>query len=521
MSSTVFPNTERALFGLFTKLDFRDKNNSGKKKFIGILAAYIFSNAIIAFNFFMIFDRQSFMILSLSSGIFLIAILVLNNFDNLILAGSSYSSITVLPIESGSFLKAKFWSAILFLLPFVLVSSIPQSIFCYFYNESFFDSFMFFIASFSFEMLTAAALIFLYSVVILKFKDKATIFMSLIQFLFFIFVFYSSTVGAGKPELRLPGASKISILDKPGVQYLPQTLLARSIDNPLYFFAVLALSSAVFAFGYKFISRNYFRLSENALEISGKRRSRRLKFNMPAFKKIIDSAYLRNDSERSSFYLVHNHLANSRFLRVKYVPYMIMPVMFIITGFIFSSKGLLYFDRVNPVSSSAGMEIPMLSPTIAVILMMSSRMLISNTKIMDDMSHETEWIYKTLPTKDINFIIKGASKFIYLVFLLPVLLVLLVALAVKGSFVVSTINTLFVGFGVYFFNSVASLFDKTMPFTLESGKFNSATKLGEIFIAMGLGVILFLIQIFAFQNIIFAASLIFLFILLSFLINRN
>jgi hypothetical protein len=128
---------------------------------------------------------------------------------------------------------------------------------------------------------------------------------------------------------------------------------------------------------------------------------------------------------------------------------------------------------------------------------------------------------ESLPNKDSHFVIKGASKFIYLVFLIPVLIFLLLVLTVTGGFISALMNILFAGFGIYFINTVASLFDKVMPFTLESGKFNSASKLGEIFIAMALGIILFLIQIFAFQNSIFAMISIFLFILLSYLINRN
>lgn len=60
-----------------------------------------------------------------------------------------------------------------------------------------------------------------------------------------------------------------------------------------------------------------------------------------------------------------------------------------------------------------------------------------------------------------------------------------------------------------------------MPFTIESGKFNSASKLIEIFTAMIIGIILILIQIFAFQNIIFALVTIASFIIISFLLNRN
>ncbi len=521
MSLSNTSHIEKALLGLFAKLDFRDKNNSGKKKFIGILIAYIFSNTIISFNFFSVFDRQSFMILSLSSGLFLIAILLLNDFDNLILAGSSYASISVLPIESSSFFKAKFISAILFLLPFVLVSTLPQSIFFYYYNESIPDFILFFVASFCFAMMTAAALIYLYSIVILKFKDKATIVMGVIQILFFIFVFFSSTAGTAKGGIRKHGYEKISVMDTPGVSYLPQAWLAKSVDNPTFLFVTIVVTGLIFAAGYRFVSSNYSRISENAIEIGKKRRRKKLTFKFPAFSRLIDRIYLRNDPERSSFHLVSNQLANSGFLRMKYIPYMIMPLMFILVGFVFNMNGLLYLDDSSSLSTSFPSFVKLLSPSIMIILMMSSRMLISNTKIMDDMTHDTDWIYMMLPVKDRNHFLKGASKFIYIVFLLPVLILLFAVLVIRGGFTDAIVNTLYAGSGIYFVNSIASILDKTMPFTLESGKFNSASKLGEIFLSMGLGVILILIQIFAFQNIIFALSSIIIFILLSFLINRN
>ncbi len=521
MSPANSSQIERALLGLFAKLDFRDKNNSGKKKFIGILIAYLFSNTLISFNFFSVFDRQSFMILALSSGVFLIVILLLNDFDNLILAGSSYSCISTLPIESSSFFKAKFISAVLFLLPFVLVSTLPQSIFFYFYNESVADFILFFIASFCFAMMTAATLIYLYSIVILKFKDKTLIVTGVIQFLFFIFVFYSSTAGTAKGGIRKPGFEKISVMDTPGINFLPQTLLAKSVDNPIFLFAIILFTGLIFAAGYKFVSANYSKISDNSIEIGKKRRRKKLTFKLPALSRLIDRIYLRNDPERSSFHLVSNQLAGSGFLRMKYIPYIIMPVMFITFGFVFNMKGFLFFDGSSSLSPAFPSFVQLLSPSITIILMMSSRMLVSNTKIMDDITHDTDWIYMMLPVKDRNHFLKGASKSIYIVFLLPVMLLLFAALAIKGGLTDAILNTLYVGSGIYFFNSIASLIDKTMPFTLESGKFNSASKLGEIFLSMGLGVILILIQIFAFQNIIFALSSISIFLFLSFLINRN
>ena len=80
---------------------------------------------------------------------------------------------------------------------------------------------------------------------------------------------------------------------------------------------------------------------------------------------------------------------------------------------------------------------------------------------------------------------------------------------------------IFISSGIYLINSIILLFDKTYPFTLESTKFNSASKFFEVFFSMFLGLALFLIQIFVFQNIIFVIIAVMIFISISLLLNRN
>lgn len=513
---------DSSLLSLFLKIDFRDKSSSGKKRFAGILAAYLVSNTAMAFNFFTVFDKQSFIILTLSSCIFLLALLVLNDFDNLILAGSSYAALSALPVPGAAIFKAKFITAQIYLFPFALVSSLPPSVFIYFYDSSFSDSLLLFLVSVSFCLAIAGSLIFLYGFFLLKFRKLASVFMSLTQFLFFAFVFYSSFAGAGSREFReLPG-HKLTIIDNPGVRLLPQTFMAKLVDLPEYYPAAFFVAVAVFFLCYKFIAANYAQLSENAAMISSGKKKRKLRLMAPQFlKEFINRIYLRNDLERSSFRLVSDQLASSAFLRLKYIPYFIMPLMFILIGLILNTEGLLYLRSAGSLGSLMSPVVPLLSPSITIILMMSSRMLISNTKIMDDQSADTEWIYKTLPERDPGIILRGVLKFFFLSFFLPVMLLLFIVLLFRGSIEAAVLNLLFIGSGICFIVTLSSLFDKTMPFTIESGKFNSASKLGEIFVSMFVGIILILIQIFAFQSIIFAVVLTAVFIAATILLNRN
>ena len=165
--------------------------------------------------------------------------------------------------------------------------------------------------------------------------------------------------------------------------------------------------------------------------------------------------------------------------------------------------------------------IPVISPSITFTLMMCTRLLISNTKILDSNSMDTEWIYESLPIKEKRNIISGANKFTYVFFIFPVLVLLTILLSFKADFVPVVINIIFISSGIYLINSISLIFDKTYPFSLESSRFSSVSRFLNIFFSIFLGVILFLIQIFIFQNTIFVIISITLFITIAFLLNRN
>jgi len=76
-----------------------------------------------------------------------------------------------------------------------------------------------------------------------------------------------------------------------------------------------------------------------------------------------------------------------------------------------NQQGFLYFDSSK--ISSLGTGVLILGPSIIMILIMSSRLLISGTKIADENSNDTDWIYKTIPVKENVWIFNGVNKFIY------------------------------------------------------------------------------------------------------------
>ena len=198
-----------------------------------------------------------------------------------------------------------------------------------------------------------------------------------------------------------------------------------------------------------------------------------------------------------------------------------MPVLLATVGLVSGIKNLLFFNNPDGSSSVFNTAVLVLSPSISFTLMMSSRILISNTRILDEGSSGTEWIYLSLPLPEAARLIKGSYKYIYMNFIFPSVILLVFLIGFKFDMFTVLLNIFFIVSGIYFVNTIALIFDKTFPFTLESTKFNSASKFLDVFAAMFLGLILFLIQIFVFQNIIFVAAVIAVFLTLSFLINRN
>ena len=517
----------KTLFSLFQKTDYRDKENSAKKKLTGVLLSFLFANTILSYNYYATFDEKSFIILAYTSNLFLLALIVLTDFENLVLASRTSAYLETLPIKSGDIFKAKFYSTLLYLLFFILTTAIPQLVFYYLISESIYKTVIFLLSDILFCYFASGLLILIYVIALRYFKKRATIILNILQLCFFIFIFYSSTLSSKASSRSGKSFVKLNILENDVVKYLPQTIFATSTENILFFIGAFLMSAGVLYTVYYIIAGNYSIINEHVKELSSgkdksqKERGKLSELILPKLELIINKFILRNHYETASFYLVKNMLQNSRFLVVKYMPLIVMPLMFVIIGLLTDAPQLLFL-KTDPESSSF-LNTPMLiiSPSITFVLVMCSRLLVSGTKILDENSSDTEWIYDSMPVREVRYINKGVSKFIYTAVLFPVIVIITILLSLKADFAEVFYNMIFISSGIYLINSIILLFDKTYPFTLESTKFNSASKFFEVFFSMFLGLALFLIQIFVFQNIIFVIIAVMIFISISLLLNRN
>ncbi|MEO8446462.1 MAG: hypothetical protein ABI528_03155 [bacterium] len=509
----------RSFFSLFQKLDYRDRENSGKKRLAGILAAYLFSNTILSYNFSITFDERSFVILSLTSSLFLLSLIVLTDFANLFLSAREIELFKTLPVKRSEIFTAKFLSAFAFLLFFILSASIPQAVFFYLMNQDVSMTIAFMLTEIIFGYFATGIIVLAYVLTLKLLKSKAGMMISIMQILFFVFIFYSSTLSS-RGASRMLNHSE-NILKYEFVNYLPQTLYSNSVYDIRYFILCVFLSFTVYLVIYLILSKNYFSLLETLSTFNKRKAAVKKDSQFEFIGKFLNRYILKDNTEKAAFTLTKNQLSNSKFLRTKYIPIVFMPLIVAVIGLVSGITNLLFLNTSSTSLSFVRTDLLIMSPSITFTLLMCSRLLITNTKILDNETTETEWIYKSLPARDRKDFIKGTNKFIYIVFIMPVLILLFFLLSIKGDPGLVALNILFVGSGMYLINSVTTLFDKTYPFSLENSKFNSASKFIEIFLSLILGIILLLIQIFVFQSIIFVAVAIFVFIITSILLNRK
>jgi hypothetical protein len=205
---------------------------------------------------------------------------------------------------------------------------------------------------------------------------------------------------------------------------------------------------------------------------------------------------------------------------MRYIPLVFIPLVFCVIGILTGVKSYLVFsvDKDVPLAEGA---VLILTPSIIMTVMMVSRLLITNTKIADENSEDVEWIYQILPIDNKKVFLKGVQKFVNINFIIPVLFLAMAILSVKIELTPLILNMLFISAAVFFVNSTYLLFDKRYPFVLKSSKYNSATKIVEVFITMFIGLGVFVAQIFIFQNVIFVIIAILLISLLTFLFSKK
>jgi len=486
------------LLSVFLKLDYRDKENSGKKKVFGILLAYLISNTFLSMNYYRTFDELSFVILSFSTNAFLLSFIVLNDYSNLFFSKSHIDTISSLPISNSELFLSKFISAAIYIFSFSVAVLIPQVIFYNLYSSELSLTIFYLLTNFLFSFFLIGVILLIYTAAVYYLTEKANVILYFLQFTFLIFVMYSSSLAS-----QAVTHGKSSIMSYEIVYYLPQNLFASGLYNTFNLSMCIIFSMSVYLIFFILIRKNYSEIAQKVYSIR-KKTNEKKSFSLIKFiNNFVYNNLLRNNLEKASYNLTRYQLKNSRNLRLKYIPLAFIPVIICLIGIFADATAFLVFEQRDISIQYLTSGIVILSPSITFTIIMCSRLLITNTKISEENTSDIEWIYNSSPIKNKISFLSGALKFININFIIPVILFITFILFLKVQPVSVILNMFYITSFLFLLNSTLILFDKKLPFTLESSKFNSATKFLEILYTIILGVIIFIVQIFIFQNVIF------------------
>lgn len=493
----------KSLLKLFMQLDYRDKDKRSYKKLTGILIAYMFSNLGLSAGYFFSYDYLSFAFMAYSANIFLVTFLIFSDYANMFFAKENISGLLSYPLPYDEIKKTKFISAIIFIAGITLVSSVPQFVFFCFYDVPLHVLILYPVIGMLFVLFISSLFLLVYSAAVKAASGKANIIVYVIQFIFFFFIF-SSTRSSDK---QVRG----SVFDRGYTNYLPQKLFIQAFDNVIILLIVCIITAVSVYLFYSYYKKQFFPVLEKLYEIKTTKRKFTLFSSLSSAFSGYADMFLRSDIERASYSLTGKIIFSTKAMRMRFIPMIMMPFIVCIIGLFY--EGNKYFLVENTL-------IPILNPSIAIMLMLVMRIFISNLKISEETSNDIDWLYKSLPIASPPEFYRGCIKYIYLNFLVPLVLVMTAIIAVKVNVLIIVLNFLFIMVFMLLYNSVMRLFDKEYPFTVDSGKINSMSRLGEILLVMVFSALIFFAEYLTFDNYIYYFISIFVILFFNIFFNK-
>lgn len=492
---------------MFLNLDFRNSGDSGFKKLIGLVITYLFVNTMMSFSSFTQHNQNVFVFMALTVNLFLVGFIVISDYSNLFFTNKYTDVLKSLPVTEENIFISKVTSAMAYLSVYPFVMVIPPSVFIYFYNHSIANSLMFALISFIFSYFIIALVFFLNSLVVIRSKGKSKILIFIFQMVFISFIFIMN-----KYSGRHSGSADFLALSF--VKFFPQYYLLLVFNNVLYLLPYFLITALLFFFNYVFFRKNYYKLSEIINSTSKHDKGRKLFFlNLAPVENII----LRNNVERSSYYLTKNLFHANSTLKLRLMPVLLLPVI---------ATAIAMFSDVNEMLIISGLEklspyeIYVLSPSITLAIIMAARLVYSSTKISFEEDENVQSLFEVMPVENRFKFLKGVNKFVSLYLVFPVSVLCLGLVLFRFPHYDVILNFVYVFAFISFFNTLTMKFDKVYPFTVPATKFNNSTKYFNLLGAILLGIVLVASQIFVFKNILFFITAIFVILAVKVLLNK-
>ncbi len=497
---------------LFLKLDYRDKDKGSLTKLIGISFAYLLSSTLISMDYYRSYDLLSFMTLGFTLKLFFIGFAVLGDFPNLLFSKPYSEILEIYPFGKRELVFSKIISTFIYLLYFGILMLIPQSVLVYIEDYNLFLVLKFVLNGLLFDLFILSLFIFLYSNAIYLLAEKTFALLFLFQVSFVAIVMYLSS------GQKVTGV-KNSVFDNYFYNFLPQSIFSKAVFDLNFFFIGSGVVFVTALLNYFYLSKYYYKISSKLLELKPEKQKINFSFPLAVLYEKFTAFFLKNDIEKAFFGLMKNMFLKSKTVKLRIIPFIFIPLIIIVIGIINNKPGALLLEK-NDSGFFSSFALNILSPGITITYIMCIRLLISGIRISDESLTDIRWIYNTLPIRNNKSSFNGAVKFIYLNFILPLTVLIIIILSFKISLIDLVINFIFIFSAGNLFNLLLRKFDADYPFSVENTKLNSTGRVLEVFLTVFIGLLIFLMQIFIFKNVVYILISLIIIFGASFVINN-
>ena len=438
----------------------------------------------------------------------IISFTISSELDNLIVSKNESDIFSALPVSGRLVAGAKMFMLNRYIFILAIPLFTPGAVFYYSMMRSVPRSIMYFMAGYMMCFFTVNILLLVYSVALRILKTKRlsvyTLFFQLILVLLLIIGYQLVSYGISGRQ-GSGSVNYLHLLEKKNLTDLfPQSWYAFLSARTQYEFGVallfkISLPFLIFYLSYlslkMYLEENLDIIKEKIFyagyspgsETGGDDES-----SPAAFAGLIESVYLRNRAERSSFGLMKSMFRQDKAMKLNIIPMIIIPA------------GLAIFALLTnqlPPPFEAGYF--MIRPVFHISILLSV-LVVLNTAVlgMKITNHPgASWVYESYPLSGKKRFKNGIRKFFTVYLIIPLCIILGLVFAFKMPLWQAALASLFIFASANLYNSIFNILNRALPFTKENTFLNSIQKLSGMFYPLAFGAGIVFVQLYVYDSV--------------------
>jgi hypothetical protein len=457
----------------------------------------------------------------------IISFTVVTELDNIIISKTEADLITSMPVDDSLIVRAKMFMILRYSAFLMLPLLLPGGIYFYSIVKSLPRALLYVSAGFMVCFLFTSIIILLYSIALKVFRSSGisayTLAFQLLLILGMIIGYQFISLGVTSKAGSITGSYVSSMQAKGIIDYFPQSwfalLPARNNYLPdLALMLKLLLPVFICFMAYyslkMYLDENYAYIREKFLSSKGmayessKTGRRFIVFSM--VRDLIQNVYLRNHLERSSFGLIRSLYRADKTVKLAIIPMIIIPAGLAVFALI-TNQLPSPFDR-NYYESKPVMHISIL---LCVLVVLNTAIIGVRVTNFPGVS----WVYSSYPVESLKHFKNGFRKFFVVYLLVPVCVITGIIYLFKIPAHQALLHIIFIFAAANLYNSIYSYFTKALPFTKENTLINSLQRMTSILFPFLFGIIIIIVQLFAYRSMLSALIAVLFMLTITFWIN--